>query len=72
MTTTIQISDKVKLLLDGMRVYERETYNEVLEYLLEDNKSLNAQTIKELEEAKKRVRSGKFISHEEAKKRLGL
>ena len=72
MPTTIQISDNVKILLDKMRIYKKETYNEVLEYLLEDNMSLNAKTIKEIEDAKKRVQSGKFVSQEEAKKRLGL
>ena len=68
MPTTIQISNNVKILLDKMRVYKKETYNEVLEYLLEDTKSLNAKTIKEIEDAKK----GKTISHEEVKKRIGL
>jgi predicted transcriptional regulator len=72
MSTTIQISDNVKSTLDRMKMMERETYNEVIERMLEDDMELNEETKKEIEEAKKRIKSGKFITNEEAKKRLGL
>ncbi|MEK6945453.1 MAG: hypothetical protein AABW63_01535 [Nanoarchaeota archaeon] len=72
MPTTIQISNEVKKALDRMKVHERETYNDVIEFMLEDNLELNDQTKKEIEEARKRIKSGKFVSHEEVKKRLGL
>jgi len=72
MSTTIQISDGVKITLDRMRLMERETYNEVIERMIEDDKELNERTKKEIEEARKRVKEGKFISHEEVKRRLGL
>lgn len=39
---------------------------------MEDDLELNEKTKQEIEEAKKRIRTGKFITHEEAKKRLGL
>ena len=68
MATTIQISDQVKIVLDRMKMMERETYNEVIERMLEDDLELNAKTKQEIEEAKK----GKSISHAEVKKRLGL
>ncbi|MFH1326838.1 MAG: hypothetical protein ABIH59_01795 [archaeon] len=69
MSTTIQISDDVKQSLDRMKIFERETYNEVLENMIEDNLELNEKTKKELELARKKEKS---ISHEEVKKRLGL
>ena len=72
MATTIQISDNVKSVLDKMKMMERETYNEVIERMIEDDLELNEKTKKEIEEARKRVKAGKFITHEEAKKRLGL
>ncbi|HLC56783.1 MAG TPA: hypothetical protein VJJ23_06100 [Candidatus Nanoarchaeia archaeon] len=72
MSTTIQISDNVKLILDRMKMIDRETYNDVIERMIEDDLELNEKTKNEIEEARKRVKSGKFISHEEAKKRLGL
>lgn len=69
MPTTIQISNNVKESLDKMKIFERETYNEVIENMIEDNLELNEKTKKELELARK---SEKSISHEEVKKRLGL
>ena len=72
MPTTIQISDNVKLVLDRMKMMERETYNEIIERMIEDDLELNEKTKIEIEEARKRIKSGRFITQEEAKKRLGL
>jgi len=72
MSTTVQISDNVKLVLDRMKMIERETYNDVIERMIEDDLELNEKTKIEIEEARKRIKAGKFITHEEAKKRLGL
>ncbi len=72
MPTTIQISDNVKIVLDRMKMIERETYNEVIERMIEDDLELNEKTKVEIEEAKKRIKSGRFISHENVKKKLGL
>jgi len=68
MATTIQISDEVKQILDKMKIFERETYNEIIENMIEDNLELNEKTKQEIEEARK----GKTVSHEEVRKRLGL
>jgi len=68
MVTTIQISDDVKKRLDNLKMIERETYNDVIERMMEDELELNEQTKKELEEARK----GKSIHHTEVKKRYGL
>lgn len=72
MPTTIQISDSVRTTLEKMKMFERETYNEILERMIEDEKELSEQTKKDIEEARKRVKEGKFLTHEEVKKRLGL
>ena len=72
MPTTIQISNEVKNFLDKIRVMKRETYNEVLEFIIEDSLELNQKTKLEIEKARKRISSGKKVSHEEAKKRLGI
>jgi len=68
MATTIQISDEVKKTLDKAKVYERETYNEVITYLLEDSLELNKKTKMKIEESKK----GKSISHAEVGRMIGL
>ena len=69
MTTTIQISDSVKNALDNLKLLERETYNEVIENMLEDNLDLNEKTLKEIEERKN---SKDWVSIEDVEKHLGL
>lgn len=68
MATTIQISDNVKSFLDGMRLIERESYNDLLEFMIEDNLELNEKTKLEIKERRK----DKVISHNDAMRRLGL
>ncbi len=68
MPTTIQISNNIKQILDKMKIFERETYNGVIENMIEDNLELNDKTKKEIEEA----REGRTFSHEEVGKIIGL
>jgi len=68
MATTIQISNNVKNTLENMKLFTRESYNEIIERMLEDNLELNEKTKKEIEAR----RHEKSISHEDVKKRLGL
>ena len=72
MATTIQISENVKNNLNKMKIYERESYNEILEWMLEDDLELNQKTKKEIEEARKKIASGKFLTQEQVEKKLGL
>jgi len=69
MSTTIQISDNVKKALENLKIFERETYNEVIENMLEDNLELNEKTLKEINERKK---SKDWVSMEDVEKHLGL
>jgi predicted transcriptional regulator len=70
--TTIQVSCDIKNRLDRMKMFERETYNEVIERMIEDDLELSEQTKKDIEKARKQAKEGKLISHEEVKKRLGI
>lgn len=72
METTIRISRNVKEQLDKMKLFSRETYNDVIENMLEDNLELNEETKREIEEARKEIGEGKVVSHEEVKKRFGF
>jgi len=69
MATTIQISDDVKITLEKIRIFERETYNEIIENMLEDQIEINEQTKKELSERKN---SNDFISQEDIEKEFGI
>jgi predicted transcriptional regulator len=70
MATTIQVSDRVKQTLDRMKLYERESYNDVIENLIEDHLELNDATKKQVEQASRRIKSGKFLTQEEVERRL--
>jgi len=72
MATTIQISDSVKKSLDKMKIMARESYNDVIEVLIEDNLELSEETKKGLEVARKEIKQGKFFSQEEIERDLGL
>lgn len=69
MATTIQISEENKSRLDKIKLFERETYNEIIERILEDEMTLNEKTKKELALRKK---NKDFVSHKDVKKRFGL
>ena len=72
MTTTIQIDNEIRNTLNNMKLHTRETYNDVLERLIEDFRELNAETKKEIELARKEIANGNFHTMAEVKKELGL
>ncbi len=72
MVTTIQIKEDIKTALNKMKLFERETYNDVLERLIEDVQELNEETKKEIESALKEIESGRYVTHEKLAKELGF
>jgi|APSaa5957512535_1039671.scaffolds.fasta_scaffold02074_4 predicted transcriptional regulator len=72
METTIKVSQQVKETLGKMRMHHRETFNDVIELMIEDNLELNPKTKKSIEEAKKRISRGEFHTQDEVEKMFGL
>lgn len=72
MVSTIQVSNELKEELFKRKLFENESYEGVIWDLLEDGMQLSEETKKELEEARKEIKEGKFYTHEEVKKKLGL
>lgn len=72
MVTTIQIKDEIKAVLNQMKLFERETYNDVLERLIEDFQELNEETRREIKSAIKEIESGKYVTHEKLAEELGF
>ena len=70
--STIQIREETKKTLLSMKLHPRETYEEVIERMIEDLSQLNEETIQEIEEARKEIESGRFVTHEQLKKALDL
>ena len=71
-TTTIQLSQEMKKVLQGMKLHPRETYEEVLERLLEDLRELNDQTKKEIKQAIREIKAGRYRTHQQLKDELGF
>ena len=72
MVTTIQIKEDIKSTLTQMKLFERETYNDVLERLIEDVHELNDETKKEIESSINEIKSGKYIKHEKLAEEMGF
>jgi len=72
MVTTIKIKEDIKSALSQMKIFERETYNDVLERLIEDVRELNKETKKEIKTAIKEIESGKYVTHEQLAKEMGF
>ncbi|MHA1683514.1 MAG: DUF7557 family protein [Promethearchaeota archaeon] len=70
--TTIQISREMKEKLDKLKLSRRETYNDVIEQLIEDSQELSEQAIVDLNEALEDVKNGRVTPHDEVKRRLTL
>ncbi|OHE05208.1 hypothetical protein, partial [Sulfurimonas sp. RIFOXYB12_FULL_35_9] len=70
MTTTIQVDDNIRDVLANLKIHTRETYNDVLERLIEDLQELNEDTKKEILRAIQDFESGNYKTHAEAKKAL--
>ena len=78
MPTTIKIHEGTKTELDRFREYKNESYDEVIKKVLyiaknvEEEPKLSKETVRAIEEARERLRKGRFLTEYEAKKRLGL
>jgi len=71
-TTTIQVTKELKKTLESMKLYPRETYEEVLERILEDLRELDEQTKTEIERTIKEIKAGKYRTHEQLKAEMGF
>lgn len=72
MATTIQISDELQRELTKKKLFDDETYEEVIWGLIENNMELNEETKKDIAEARKEIKEGKFYTLGEVKKRLDI
>jgi len=72
MVTTIQISNNLQGELSKRKLFDRETYEEVIWNLMEDTMELNEQTKKEIGQSRAEIRNSKYVKLDEAKKRLGI
>jgi len=76
MVTSIQLENKTKSKLDKIKVFPKESYDDVVNRLInvaeDDEGVLSERTIKDLEKALAQVKSGKLLSHSHVKRKHGL
>lgn len=72
MVTTIQVSEQLVDTLKMRKQYDKESYEEVIWNLVEDTLEINEETKKEIEQARADIKAGKFYTHQQIKKKLGL
>jgi len=72
MATTIQVSEDLKNELAKRKLFERETYEEVIWDMVEDVSELDSETEKELAEARAEIKKGKTHTLSKVKKELDL
>jgi len=76
MVTSIQLENKTKSKLNKMKIFPKESYDDVVNKLIniaeDDEGVLSKSTIKDLEEALDDVKKGRLLSHSQVKKKLGL
>ena len=72
MATTIQISQNLQAELFRKKLFEKETYEDVIWDLIEDTKELNEQTKREIEKARAEIKAGKSKTLSEIKSDLDL
>lgn len=73
--TTIQVDTTTKKRLDHIKSYSKETYNEVIEKLLdlsEADAELSEETIKDIEKSLEQIKEGKLHTISEVKESLGI
>ncbi|MAG91946.1 hypothetical protein CMO83_04685 [Candidatus Woesearchaeota archaeon] len=72
MATTIQVTNKLMKELKIRKMYDKESYEDIIWDLLEDTLELSEQTKRHIKQAEKEFKEGKYITHEQLKKKLGL
>ena len=72
MVTTIQISEELQKTLKERKLFEKESYEEVIWDLLEDTMELSEETKKNIAKAEEDYKQGRVKSLNQIKKELGL
>ena len=72
MATTIQVSRELHKELNQRKLYDNESYEEVIWDMLEDISELSEETKKEIARAEAEIKNGKTVPLGEVKKKLGM
>ena len=72
METTIQVSKDLLGKLAKMKIYGKESYENVIWDLIEDRMEFSEQTKRNIEQSEKEIREGSTVSLQEVRKKLKM
>lgn len=70
MATTIQVSEGLKEKLSNRKLYDSESYEEVIEDLLEDSMELSEETKRDILSSEKDIKQGRIKTLEQIRTEL--
>jgi len=77
-STTLKLQKDTKSELDKFREHKDESYDQVIKKMIyiakkcREDPELGKEAVKAIEQARKRIMEGNFVSEKEARERLGL
>ena len=71
MATTIQVSRELLDRLAKMKIYNKESYEEVIWDMIEDRLELSEETKKDIEASREDIKTGRTIPLERLKNKIG-
>lgn len=71
-TTSMQVSKELLEKLQKRKMFNNETYEDIIWNLLEDTMELSEETKRDIEESKKQYERGEYHKWEDVKKELKL
>ena len=71
-TTTIQVTGDLVSVLKQKKMYDKESYEEVIWDMVEDTAELSEETKREIEQARTEIKAGKFKTLAQVKKELRM
>jgi hypothetical protein len=72
METSIQVSRELLGKLQLMKIYVKESYEDIIWDLIEDRMEFSEETKKNIAQSEKEIREGKTHKWEDVKKELGI
>lgn len=72
MVTTIQISNELLEELKSRKIYDKESYEDLIWDLLEDTMELSEETKRNIKKSEEDIKAGRTVSLAQVKKELGL
>ncbi len=77
MPTTIQLEQKMKKRLTDLKMFDNETYNDVIKRLVniidqENEEELSSETLSNIQQSLDDIKAGRVHDHEDVRKMLNL